>query len=193
MSVADSILTAPSSEGAAVEDPRRLERMARDDFQFIWRSLRRLGVPEVATDDAAQKVFEIATRRLAVIRPGAERAFLFHTAVRVALEVRRRAIACRETPDGAIDDAIDPGVLPDEATEWKRRREVLDDLLDSMPMDLRAVLVLFELERMATQDIAVFLGIPRGTAASRLRRAREHFEAQVKRLRARNAFSRGEP
>jgi RNA polymerase sigma-70 factor (ECF subfamily) len=195
MSLAGSAWTAASgAEAPRVEDDRRrLERMARENFQFIWRSLRRLGVPEGATDDAAQKVFEIATRRLAVIRADAERAFLFHTAVRIAQEVRSRTAARRETSDAELENAVDPEILPDEAADLKRRRQVLDDILDSMPMELRTVLVLFELEGMTTHDVATLLDVPRGTVASRLRRAREHFEAQVKRLRSRDAFSTGEP
>jgi RNA polymerase sigma-70 factor (ECF subfamily) len=43
-------------------------------------------------------------------------------------------------------------------------------------MDLRSVFVLFEIEELSTQEIAVLLGIPTGTAASRLRRAREEFD-----------------
>lgn len=194
MSVAEAAMAARSGEAGPreAEERRRLEAMARESFQFIWRSLRRLGVAEAATDDAAQKVFEIATRRLAVIRPGSERAFLFNTAVRVAIEVRRRERSSRETAE-EVDDFVDPAHLPDEAADLKRRREALDDLLDSMPMDLRAVFVLYELEELGTQEIAVLLDIPRGTAASRLRRARQHFEAQVKRLRARRGFEGGEP
>ena len=44
----------------------RLGRAVRENFQFIWRSLRRLGVrPDHAVDDAAQHVFEVAARKVA--------------------------------------------------------------------------------------------------------------------------------
>jgi len=55
-----------------------------------------------------------------------------------------------------------------------------------MPEELSSVFVLFELEGMTSIEIAALLEIPVGTAASRLRRAREHFEACVKRASARN-------
>ena len=173
------------------EDQHRLEAMARESFAFIWRSLRRLGVRESAVDDAAQKVFEIATRRLATIREGAERSFLFNTAVRVALEFRRKEASRRETADGALDEIEDQALLPDETAEWKRRRQVLDGVFESMPIELRAVFVLFELEGMGTLDIAALLQIPRGTVASRLRRARQHFQEHVKRVRAGRNFGKG--
>jgi RNA polymerase sigma-70 factor (ECF subfamily) len=41
--------------------------------------------------------------------------------------------------------------------------------------------VLYELEQMTSQEIAELEGIPRGTVASRLRKAREEFERIAKR------------
>jgi RNA polymerase sigma-70 factor (ECF subfamily) len=60
-----------------------------------------------------------------------------------------------------------------------------------MPLELRAVFVLFELEQIKVAEIATMLGIPEGTAASRLRRAREHFQDAVRRLEARRGFDEG--
>jgi RNA polymerase sigma-70 factor (ECF subfamily) len=53
-----------------------------------------------------------------------------------------------------------------------------------MPLELRTVFVLFELEEMTASEIAQTLDIPPGTVASRLRRAREIFHEQSRRLRA---------
>jgi len=44
------------------------------------------------------------------------------------------------------------------------------------------VFVLFELEGMTTPEIAELIGIPLGTAASRLRRARETFREAASKL-----------
>jgi RNA polymerase sigma-70 factor (ECF subfamily) len=179
---------APSERARA----RRLHSMAVDNFQFIWRSLRRLGVPPEIADDAAQRVFEIASRRLAEIEEGHERAFLFKTAILVATEARRAAARSRDSAgDEAIATIADPGPDPEEATDRKRKRLLLDAALDQMTMDLRTVFVLFELEELATAEIAALLEIPMGTVGSRLRRAREQFQEQAKRIRARLSF-RGE-
>jgi RNA polymerase sigma-70 factor (ECF subfamily) len=193
MSVSPSVSPSVRTGGSLAEAPRsaddqaRLKAMAEQCFQFIWRSLRRLGVPEPAVDDAAQRVFEVATRKLASIRPEAERAFLFNTAVRVASSMRRHTVTRRETSDDVLEHHADPGLRPDDATERKRQREQLDTLLDSLPMELRTVFVLFELEGLSSVEIALLLEIPTGTAASRLRRAREQFQAEVKRLRAKQS------
>ena len=60
-----------------------------------------------------------------------------------------------------------------------------------MPDDLREVFVLFEIEEISIQDIAVTLEIPIGTVGSRLRRARQAFQQAVTRHRARIGFKQG--
>jgi RNA polymerase sigma-70 factor (ECF subfamily) len=48
-----------------------------------------------------------------------------------------------------------------------------------MDLDLRAVFVLDEIEEMSRAEIAHALGIPEGTVASRLRRARQDFQVRL--------------
>jgi RNA polymerase sigma-70 factor (ECF subfamily) len=154
--------------------------------------LRRLGVAADACDDAAQQVYLVAAARLEQIRIGSERAFLCATAVRVAANARRARAARPEIADPeAVEAEADRTPLADELLEERRLRELLDRVLDSLPDDLRTTFVLFELEGLGTQEIAEALGIPRGTVASRLRRAREAFQEAARRLRAQLAF-RGE-
>jgi hypothetical protein len=54
-----------------------------------------------------------------------------------------------------------------------------------MPIELRSVFTLFELEQMTMLQIAGLLELPQGTVASRLRRARELFADQRSRIEAR--------
>jgi RNA polymerase sigma-70 factor (ECF subfamily) len=169
----------------------RLRAMFTEYFGFVWRVLRRLGVPAAVVDDAAQQVFFVATRRIDQIDLGAERAFLVGTAMRVAAEARR-ARARHEDPIEDID--AEPSALPDpeQLTDRKHALELLDRVLDAMPFELRTVFVLFEVEGLSTHDIAPMLELPRGTVVSRLRRAREEFHAIAKRMRARAAFGQHE-
>jgi len=168
----------------------RLEPLVAEHFAFIWRLVRRLGLPADAADDAAQQVFLVAVERIVDILPGRERAFLFGTALRVASS-RRREVA-RERAEKAIE-LVDPMPAPDELTHQKRLRELFDAILDRMDHDLRVVFVLVEVEGLTLPEGAELLDIPLGTATSRLRRAREVFEAEVKRVEARAAFRRGPP
>jgi RNA polymerase sigma-70 factor, ECF subfamily len=175
----------------------RLEREASVSFQFIWRTLRRLGVrPDEAVDDAVQRVFEIAAHKRDVIEPGSERAFLFKAAVLVAAEERRGARRQQsriEESGGGSDGLSDSCPGPEELLDARRRRQVLDGILDTMQPPLRTVFVLFEMEGMSSPQIAQLLGIPEGTVASRLRRAREAFQEQARRARARMQLAGGGP
>jgi RNA polymerase sigma-70 factor (ECF subfamily) len=171
---------------ASAPDAERLVQMASAHYQFIWRSLRRLGVAEQATDDAAQLVFVKAAEKISWIVPGCERAFLFQTALRVAMGVRRTYAQRREAMVGdQLEEIVDPAPLPDEAVGNVQLRAHLDELLDALSMDVRSVFVLYEIEGLGCPEIAEMLAIPVGTAASRLRRGRAAFQAGAARLRKR--------
>jgi RNA polymerase sigma-70 factor (ECF subfamily) len=153
-------------------------------FDFIWRSLRGLGVPTSIADDAAQQVFLIASQKLDAIELGSEKAFLFSTARGVAANTRRSLARSREDidHDGLIVHA-DDAPNPEEFVEQKQARMMLERILESMEEDIREVFVLFELEGMTTAKIAAMLNVPMGTVASRLRRAREEFQKAAKRIK----------
>jgi RNA polymerase sigma-70 factor (ECF subfamily) len=183
----------PSVSETDSERHERLARAAADAFQFIWRLLRRLGVrPDPAVDDAVQRVFEIAARKVERVAAGTERAFFYKTAVLVAAEERRRQKRTleREAEESALE--LESGELdPEAALEMCRNRERLDEVLDSLPEKMRHVFVLYELEGLSTTEIAALLEVPEGTVASRLRRGRERFSAAARRMRAR--LSRSNP
>jgi RNA polymerase sigma-70 factor (ECF subfamily) len=184
--VVDSILTPVSL--APVRGPAfsasanaAIGPLVAAEIAHVWRALRRFGLPASDADDAAQQVFLIAARRLDDIEAGKQRAFLYGVAANVALKARRGAARRREDP---LDvDAPDPRPNAEELVDHRRARECLDRILDGLDHDLRVVFVLHEVEGLATSEIAGALGIPPGTAASRLRRAREAFAARLARLR----------
>jgi RNA polymerase sigma-70 factor (ECF subfamily) len=154
--------------------------MVESHHDFVWRSVRRLGVPRCDVDDAVQRVFLVAAGKLASIRSGSERSFLFQTALRVASDARRTQRRRREVmPVDGDEDMASQGPSSEELLDWRRAREQLDRILDEMPLDLRAVFVLFELEEMTMAEIAKVLSLPAGTVASRLRRARATFHEKV--------------
>ena len=172
---------APSGE-ARTSDVRAMVSRHAD---FIWRSLRRLGLPSDLCGDATQRVFLVATRRVRDIAPGAERAFLFKTALRIASSERRTLARRREVLTDEVDTTIlDPAPSTEDLVDQRRARVLLEEILEGMALDERAVFVLFELEGMTTAEISALLELPMGTVGSRLRRAREHFQGALKRRRA---------
>lgn len=165
------------------EDEARFRAMVDTHFDAVWRTLRGLGIADGTADDAAQQVFLIALRKLAQIERGRERAFLLGTAVGVAANSRRSATRSRELADPvALEAYVDPAPDPEEQAVLRQRRELLERVLETMPEELRTVFVLFELEGLTSIEIGAALDLPTGTATSRLRRAREHFQNQAARL-----------
>lgn len=166
---------------AAVEprDDARITAIVREYHAFVWRLLLRLGVPSRSAEDATQQVFMVAIRRVSEIAEGSEKSFLFGTALRVASDERRSA-KNRELP-GDLPEGADLAPSPEENAEAGRRRGILQDALLSMPLELRTVFVLFELEQMTKSEVSELLNLPVGTAVSRLRRARELFRESLRR------------
>jgi RNA polymerase sigma-70 factor (ECF subfamily) len=158
----------------------RLRAAFERHFSLVWRSLRRFGVPAATADDVAQQVFLTFSERLSDVELGRERAFLLSVSVRAAANERRRLQRARETPtEDAALDAVPDTRTPEELLHRKRQRERLDHALATLPDDQRVIFVLFELEGLTLPEIADSLGIPLGTATSRLRRARGRFETWV--------------
>jgi len=154
-------------------------------YDALWRFLRRLGVGENHAEDAVQQVLLVFARRAPGIAAEADRAFLFGTALRVASDMRRKG---QRAPEILGDQAlrVQPHPGPDAERQVADREllRCLDRILDQLGAELRVVFVLAELEEMTMAQIAGILCIPHGTVASRLRRARELFEARAVELRA---------
>jgi RNA polymerase sigma-70 factor (ECF subfamily) len=161
-----------------------MRRIIAEQYPFLWRSLRRLGVPDAQLEDAAQQVLVVMARRLNEIRVGAERTFVFSAAVRVAADARRSARRRREDPiSDASAEVASPLPTPEDLASVQSDRRVLAVALESIPMAFRTVFILYEIEEMTAAEIAVMLSLPAGTVASRLRRARELFKEAIEQIR----------
>lgn len=179
-----ALADAASSVLDARQREARLAELLGAHFRTVWRTLRRLGVPVANVDDAAQEVFIIASKKLELIEAKHERRFLYGVALRVAANARRARVARPETAASElVEHTAGPAPTPEALLDRKRAREMLDRVLEELPDDLRTAFVLFELEGCSGPEVAELLGIPLGTASSRLRRAREAFQELVAELR----------
>jgi RNA polymerase sigma-70 factor (ECF subfamily) len=175
---------APTQTSRADALNARLRRIVDEHYDFVWRVVRFLGVSDANAEDAAQLVFCVLARKLGDVAPGAESTFLFATASRVASEARRAARRRPIASRGDVDLLAIPLPSPDELLDQRRARQTLDEVLEAMPIDLRAVFVLFEIEELTIPEVAAAIGVRVGTAASRLRRAREEFQSILRRRNA---------
>jgi RNA polymerase sigma-70 factor (ECF subfamily) len=179
---------APAS---ASMDQERVRGLFSAHLDWVWRVLRRLGVSQDSVDDAAQQVFWTAARKIQSEPGPSDAKFLLAIAVRVASDHRRWRRRRREVGESPIEELTDGSPSAEDELDRRRALAAADELLDTLPWDLRIVFVLFEVEEKTTPEIAELLGIPLGTVASRLRRSRDAFAQAVARFRARQG-SRGE-
>ncbi|HET9955005.1 MAG TPA: sigma-70 family RNA polymerase sigma factor [Polyangiaceae bacterium] len=186
MTLPHAFNTPPSEADAPLErvaSTEQIREVVEREYAVVWRFLRRLGVPEAHVDDAAHSVFARVLAKDSVILAGAERAYLMKAAFHISFEYRRsqkRAYARSSAQDADELSSREP--LPDELLAQRERRRMLDAALQRLSPELRAVFTLFELEGLSFTEISQALDIPRGTVASRVRRARELFTEAVQRL-----------
>lgn len=178
----------PAAEAAAPapEPPGDLARIYEEHFDFVWRSARRLGVPDGAVDDVVQEVFIVVHRQLASFEARSSmKTWLFGILRNLVLR-QRRSWARRGREEALEESAIEAvGAAADERVAESQARRVLHALLAQLDDDKRAVFVLAEMEQMSAPEIAEATGLKLNTVYSRLRLARAEMERALERHRAR--------
>lgn len=166
------------------------EEVYDEHFNFVWRSLRRLGVSEADVQDAAQDVFVIVYNKLAGFEGRSKiSTWLFSICMHIAKDRRRSAHERRRSPEEIdFQERADPQADVGAALERRQGAEWIEIILNEMPDEQRAAFVLFELEAQTCEQIASLLGIPLGTVYSRLRLAREAFKKSLARLKAKDEY-----
>lgn len=175
----------PGAEASpSITDVKRFAEMVSQNIDFVWRTVRRLGVSAADADDATQQVFVVAHQKVAEIRQGSERAFLVAVSTRIASRMRRTNRRREQTQQHFSEIPVTNVAFSEHAVSRVEARDLLDRVLDVMPQEVRLVFVLFELEDMSVDKIAELLELPRGTVATRLRKARTLFADESSRLQA---------
>jgi RNA polymerase sigma-70 factor (ECF subfamily) len=153
------------------------DELFRKHAPFVARLLHRLGVPTREIDDVVQQVFVVVHKNGGYMQgPATPTSYLGAIAVKAASSARRRDGAQRSrhteySPELLASSGRDPVSL----LEVRRELTQLQAALDEMDPDLRAVLVLTELEGESCASIAASQGIPVGTVYWRAHRARKQF------------------
>jgi RNA polymerase sigma-70 factor, ECF subfamily len=168
----------PPPRPAGLDD---CERVFERDFDYVYRTLQRFGVHVSDAEDLAQEVFLVVWRRRGDWDPSSSlRPWLAAIAFRMAIAHRRRSV--REVPAGLVDTE-DGGPEPDERLTSAAVRQLVLDVLGRLPPKQRAVLVMYELDRVPMKEVASALGLPVFTAYTRLRVARQRFAKELRRHR----------
>lgn len=158
----------------------------REYFGFVWSSARRLGVEIEAIDDVVQEVFIVIHAKLGTMqKPAALRSWIYGVVRRTVSTHRRSRRALARGWDSEVD-ATSPAPTPLESTESNQELQLLQRLLAELDEPKREVFALVELEELSIPEAAEVLEIPLNTAYSRLRAARQAFEAALARHELRN-------
>lgn len=175
--------SSPRNVSADTNGNACLEAYQRE-FDYLVRTLRRLGVNPEDVEDLAHEVFLVLRRTWSEYDP--ERAlkpYLFGIAFRVAASHRRKY--WREVPFASVEGQ-DRAPYPDEVLAANQARALVLAALERIPLKRRAVLIMHDLDEVPVQDVAATLSIPLFTAYSRLRKARRELETAVTSLQKRS-------
>lgn len=167
------------------------EAVYAEHARFVWRSLARLGVPEEQLADGLQDVFVVVHRRFSGFEGRSSvRTWLFGITLRVASDIKRRAR--RHPSEPLVETLPDPkGEAPFEGAARSEALHTLHRILDELTEEQRAAFILVELEQMSVPEAALALEANIHTLTSRLKVARQRFEAALRRHRA--SDGRSEP
>jgi RNA polymerase sigma factor (sigma-70 family) len=157
-------------------------RAFEEQFSYVYRAVRRFGVPAADVEDLVQEVFLVMWRRWHEYEQHRPlRPWLAGIAFNISQKHMSRGR--REVPRGEIDRE-DESPHPDERLSRARSRELALRALAALPAKQRAILVMHDLDGQEMRDIAGELAVPLFTAYSRLRRARIGFARAVQELQS---------
>jgi RNA polymerase sigma-70 factor (ECF subfamily) len=157
--------------------PGAFRALYEANFDFAWRTARRLGLPEADVDDAVQDAFRIAWEQLDRFTWGRFTTWFYRIISNVVSERLRRARvrdffggllgrASREDDDGSMQAQV----------EARHSLRAVERVLRKLSHEKREVFALFEFEGLSHQEIAELTGVKIETVRTRLHYARKDFE-----------------
>lgn len=162
-----------------------VKRWERKIFALCFGMLSR----EDEAKDAAQETFIAAYRNLSKFRGEAKvSSWLHRIAVNQCLTTKRRA---KTRSESFLDDEenaaekvfVAPAHLsPAKTTEQNERLKIVRQAVNSLPVDLREVVVMKEFEDLTFQEISDTLDLPLSTVKSRLYTALKQLRSKLERV-----------
>ena len=162
-----------------------VKRWERKIFALCFGMLAR----EDEARDATQETFISAYKSLKNFRGDAKvSSWLHRIAVNQCLTVKRRA---KTRSESFLDDEnnteekvfVAPMRLsPSRTTEQNERLKIIRQAVNSLPVDLRQVVVMKEFEEMTFQEISDALDLPLSTIKSRLYTALKQLRMKLERI-----------
>jgi RNA polymerase sigma-70 factor (ECF subfamily) len=165
----------------AAEERGRFERTLLPHLDAAYNLARWLTRNDHDAEDLVQAAYLRALKSFGGFRGADGRAWLLaivRNACYTWLEQKRArgpATAFVEEIHGVESHTMDPEKLLLRAED----QELVRRTVEHLPLELRQVLILRELEGLSYKEIAAIVGIPMGTVMSRLARARERLHQRL--------------
>jgi RNA polymerase sigma-70 factor, ECF subfamily len=170
----------------AAEEQLSFDEVYDRYFDDMWRALRRLGVPEMSAEDAAQDVFVIVHRRLSEFEGRSQlRTWIYGVALNVARSYRRKLARARSS----VDTLTANESTPDRDAAQTQALQIVDETLQAMDSEKREMFVLKEIEELTAPEIASILDLKLPTVYTRIRAARIQFTDLLRQRRREGGLS----
>ncbi len=178
-----AVAGAPAASGAA--EPRATAGGVLDfrqvyvqHFQFVWRSLRLLGVPPEGLEDAAQDTFAVVSRQLTDFEGRSSLStWIFAIAQRVAAN-HRRTRRRKLLPLRPLDEPLPSNEpTPHAALEATQAARSIERFVDGLDDARRALFILALMEGVPATEIAALEQTSVNTIYSRIRLLRAELKA----------------
>lgn len=174
-------MTGKHSTEALAASPAEVEALVKEHMDNVYRLAYRLtGNPHEASD-LTQDTFVRAFRALATFQPGNTGGWLHRICTNLFLDQvrRKKRIRFDAFPEGAAEVMRAPGADVDEAYDMASLDDDIRGALMRLKPQVRAAVVLCDLEGMSYEDISNTLGVLPGTVRSRIHRGRAQLRKEL--------------
>jgi RNA polymerase sigma-70 factor (ECF subfamily) len=159
------------AEIEAKEASVTIEDLVREYAKTVFRVAFSVVRNHADAEDIAQETFIRAMKHGQLAKIENHKAWLVKIAWRLAVDRAKRirpeplddVVQTLRSTDAPLEDAIDE----------QQRSGLMRRLLETLPSDLREIVVLSTLDEMTSADVAIAMGIPEGSVRTRMMRARQ--------------------
>lgn len=151
-----------------------------ENFDFAWRTARRLGLPEADVEDAVQESFQVAWQQLHTFSWGRFSTWLYRIVANVvSVKLRRRRV---RDVFASLFGRGEPMDSMEGRVEARHTLRAVETILRKLSREKREAFALFEIEGLTHEQIAELTGARVETVRTRLFYARREFAQLAREL-----------
>jgi RNA polymerase sigma factor (sigma-70 family) len=162
------------------DERRRYEQATLPHLDAAYNLARWLTKDEHAAEDVVQEAYYRAARYFTSFRGGDGRGWLLGVVRRASIDwLNKERSQSTVTFNEELHDQGNESSNPEFISIRQSDDALVRQAMEELPIQLREVIVLRELEGMSYQEIASIAEVPMGTIMSRLSRGREQLQRRL--------------